>query len=527
ASDNAWADGWDLARHDAATANPETRLGARKRLISGVAALALLVCVIWPAILNRQPFLYPDTTSYVRTADPAVYRFTGFTTWWTAPHSAETSAQQEAAGSAPATSQPPSSKVILVSRSIYYGLLLYVGFVTSHFWLSTLLQGAALLLGVYLALRMLDQPVWPAFFYVGFALCVVSDAPFFAGFLTPDLFAGIAILICAVLLARDRKITPKDAALAYTFLLTCLLFHESILLIVGGLAAAALLLNTVRRSWKNSGGVTIILAALLSAWLGYAFFHAMVRHATGQGTVRLPFLSARLVADGPGRDYLHATCPANGFVLCQFPQLPAASDDFLWNLPQDHGVFILSPPAIQKKLSDEDAAFALAVLRYNPRGVLAHAATNSAAQLISFSLEQFSYPGTAGFDEVFPPSIVARLHRSAAYRGTIPIGAFTLLNDLVVCASAAFLVIASIAALRKRSAARHRIWAATGWMIAGVILNAIICGSASEVLPRYQARVIWLLPLAVLLLELPKRIRPWRRHSASADEPVLTARSLS
>lgn len=501
-------------------------MGARKTLISAIAALALLVCVIWPAIYNRQPYLYPDTSSYMRTADPAVHRITGLSTWWTAPHTAEAPSPQKPAATAPATHQPPSSQVILVSRSIYYGFLLYIGYVTSHFWLSALLQGAALLLGVYLALRLLDQPVWPIFFYVGFALCVASDAPFFTGFLIPDIFAGIAILICAALLACDRKITPRVAALTFAFLLACLLFHQSILLIVGCLAAAALLLNTVRRSWKNSGGVTIILAALLSAWLGYAFFHAMVSHVTGQRTVRLPFLSARLIADGPGRDYLHATCPANGFVLCQFAQLPSTSDDFLWSSLQDHGVFIASPPAIQKRLSDEDAAFALAVFRYNPRGVLADAARNSAVQLVSFSLEQFSYPGE-DFEGIFPPPIMAGLHRSAAYRGTIPVAAFTFLNYLVVCASAVFLAIAGIAALRKRSHARRRIWTAIGWMIAGIILNAIICGSTSEVLARYQARVVWLLPLAVLLLELPARIRPWRRHSASADEPVLAARSRS
>ncbi|MGB6192915.1 MAG: hypothetical protein WBF42_10635, partial [Terracidiphilus sp.] len=121
-------------------------MGARKRLISGVAALALLVCVIWPAILNRQPFLYPDTSSYVRIAGLAVHRITGFSTWWTVPHPADTPAPLQPAATAPATSPPPSSKVILVSRSIYYGLLLSIGFVTSHFWLSALLQGAALLL---------------------------------------------------------------------------------------------------------------------------------------------------------------------------------------------------------------------------------------------------------------------------------------------------------------------------------------------------------------------------------------------
>jgi hypothetical protein len=505
------------------------RLGARRKLLCGASVLALLVGLIWPAIYNGQPFFYPDTTSYMRTADSAVYRFMGLTTWWTGQHDgANSSAGQPA--DAPAgrqsfqgVAQPPQSsqKAVLVGRSVYYGFLLYLGFITSHFWLSALLQAGALLLGIYVALRLLNKPIWPALLYIGFAMCVVSDAPFFTSFLTPDLFAGIAILICAVLLACKRKVALQEAVIAYMLVTASLLFHNSIILIVASLAGFSLVLNTRRGSLKSAGGLGILLLALVSGLAGHAFFSAMVKHATGRGTLRPPFLSARLIADGQGTEYLRATCPANGFVLCQLGPFSNDSDEFLWGTRTQHGIFLTASAETQQQLSDQELRFAFAVLRYDSRGVLGAAMKNAAMQLTRFSLKEFRYPGE--FDDAFPPSIVERLYRSAAYRGTIPIEAFTFLNYLVVCVSAAYLIVRGLGALRNREVVDRSTWTAIGWMTAGLLINAIVCGSISEVIPRYQARVVWLLPLAVLLLEVPARVKPWRRPHATGDEPALTA----
>ena len=54
------------------------------------------------------------------------------------------------------------------------------------------------------------------------------------------------------------------------------------------------------------------------------------------------------------------------------------------------------------------------------------------------------------------------------------------------------------------------------WICAGVLVNACICGAASAVDSRYQARVIWLLPMVALLVEL----HAWRnsRKDEAADD---------
>jgi hypothetical protein len=42
----------------------------------------------------------------------------------------------------------------------------------------------------------------------------------------------------------------------------------------------------------------------------------------------------------------------------------------------------------------------------------------------------------------------------------------------------------------------------------GVVANAAIAGGLSKPHPRYQARIVWLLPAAAALLLLPPRPRP-------------------
>jgi hypothetical protein len=43
------------------------------------------------------------------------------------------------------------------------------------------------------------------------------------------------------------------------------------------------------------------------------------------------------------------------------------------------------------------------------------------------------------------------------------------------------------------------------WITAGIVLNATICGGISAIESRYQARVVWLIPLVALLMEAQAR----------------------
>ena len=72
--------------------------------------------------------------------------------------------------------------------------------------------------------------------------------------------------------------------------------------------------------------------------------------------------------------------------------------------------------------------------------------------------------------------------------------------------------------LKKRdwSDSQSRALAATGLIIAAVIVNAAVCGILSGVFARYQTRVIWLLPMvAGMMVLVLAREGVWRRLGAA------------
>ena len=482
----------------------------RALVLAGVAG-----ALLWPALVNRGPFFNSDTRSYLRAADTAVNRLTHRATVWTAAESGPAAGSlQPNSGPAPLAAsggrtrslQRIAKRGILLGRSPYYGLLVYTGTLAAGFWLPVLLQAAALLLAVYLALRALALPAWPHVAYLGLALCLVPAAPFFAGYLMPDLFAAIAILACAVLLSV-RRLAVRDLLLWYLLLSVAMLFHESCTAIAAALLAFAVVVNLLRRSWNNRRGLAVILFGLLTAFAGQSLVNYGVKRATGEDALRLPFLSARLVADGPGTRYLRATCPASHFALCGYAhEFPMPDAAFLFGTAPGKSVFETASYRQRSALSKEQFRFFLAVFRYDPIGVLEDAARNAAVQLLDFRLATFHYGASMRgvMEQTFPLPVAERIRSSPAYRGTLPLGALSVALYAWVLGSLAYLIFV-LAGNPRKPLVGGNLKRTIYWMIAGVAVNAGVCGAFSAVDPRYQARVVWLLPLAAFLAALEAR----------------------
>jgi hypothetical protein len=492
--------------------------GIRQFLLKGIAAAVALAALIWPAIYNGQPFFLTDTRSYMRAADAAVYKLTGHATAWTgvetgSPDTGAAAGTRAQPGKPSPVSSGPrrtrslaeaAGRGILLGRSIYYGALLYLGWITSHFWTTVFLQAAAILLVICLALGALGMRAWPGFFYLALGLGLFSEAPFTASFLMPDVFAGIAILSCAVVIARGERIGVLHSVILYVLISSAMLFHDVILLIVASLASLYLLISLATKSWRSPRRLAILALALFTAFAGHAIFVAMVQRVTGNPPLRPPFLTARLIETGYGANYLRATCPVSGFTVCRFAsQFPENSQRFLWAMSKEEGgVFFVSPMETRRAISAEDLRFAVAVFRFAPMSFLSDGVLKSFRQLICFPLDEYQYEDADArvFDATFPVELLGPLHRSAAYRHAMPIGALTFANNCFVMLSAAYLVcVLSFGWPRKlpNGGLRTIAW----WVIAGVLLNTLICGFAATVTPRYEVRVIWLLPLLVLLSE--------------------------
>jgi len=497
----------------------------------------LTIALIWPALVNGGPFFFPDTRTYIRGADTAVAKLTHRHTVWTAAE------EGPAAGGARQTVQDSEQalhnigeartrslteigkKGILLGRSPYYGMLLYGGVITGGFWLTILIQAWVMLLAVYLTLRALRRPVWPSLAYVGLGLCLVPAAPLFVSYLMPDLFAGVAILACGVLLSIRERWARRDAVLWYLLLSAAMLFHDSCALIVVSLFGFGLVLNLLRRPhpvaqtnalcvrWPNWRGLSIILLAGMTAWAGQTLVEFGAQRATGKAPLRLPFLSARLVADGPGTNYLRANCPQSHFALCDYAaEMPLLDAEFLFGTQPGRSVFEVASYDQRRAISQEQFRFFLAVLRYDPAGVLRTSVRDAGEQLLDFRLNTFRYdPGMKDvMDRTFPVSVLARVQASASYRGTLPIRTLSVILYGLVFGSLGYLLAVLSGRWRKRtmSADLKRMF---GWVCVGIVVNAGVCGALSAIDSRYQARVIWLIPMMAMLVEL----QAWTRGRRS------------
>lgn len=503
----------------------------RVLLLRSITVAGLAVALIWPALWNGGPFHYPDTRTYMRAADAILHKLTGIKTDW----SAEGQSAPAVAGSRPGESADQalhnvgvartrslveiSRKGVLLGRPPYYGLLLYAGALSGGMWLTVLLQGAALLWAVYLLLRSLGIPAWPLLAYLGAGLCIFSDAPFFVSWLMPDLFAGIAILASAILIAKPEKLAGGDRACWWFLLTASMLSHDSCVLISASLLCLAILTNLLRRCWVNWQELGVILLAVLTALCGQSLVAFGIQRATGKAPLRIPFLSARLIADGPGTTYLRATCPGNGFLLCQYAsQFPMTSEQFLWGNAPGKSVFELASYEQRRGLSAEQIRFFLAVARFDPSAVLKAMGRNIVTQLFDFRLLEFRYSPSEkdSMDRTYPLQVLTQVKASGAYRGGLPFGAFNVLPYVFACSSIAYLLLALAGRLPGRTIdgnLKQLFW----WVLAGVVANAVICGGISTVAPRFQARVMWLLPLMALMVELMARMRLSRSSRAPAE----------
>ncbi|MDP8916190.1 MAG: hypothetical protein M3M95_03090 [Pseudomonadota bacterium] len=467
------------------------RLGAAARA-GAVLAATLLFC--WMALWNGQPFLHPDSPSYVRGAETAVTTLFGdrFATEWTAP------ASSTASGAAPGAT---ADGEVGGGRSIAYGLLAWLGAVAGGFWLTVLVQALAAAVLLEAVLRALGRGGLIPYAAVAALLAFATPLPFFTGFVMPDIWAGLAIGALAALFAFPDRLTRGDGLRLGSLIVFAALAHNSVVLILLALTAAGGSIAFVRgsrgpRPWAGLLAGAMAVAAALAAAL---VFNTAVERTTGRAPVMPPFLTARVIADGPGLRYVRERCGEAEFEVCLYAdKLPLPVDAFLWS--PTRGVFSNASPESRRELSAEQTRFALAVFSAYPAEQIAASARNAAAQLVRADLEDFEY---------LPPFMadmtprVAEPHRSRfqsvrAIDAGLPLAAL----ERIYAAAALLCLIGAAVLLSRRPAGEVRPEAALFFALVavGLLANAAVCGALSALHGRYQARVLWLLPLAFAAL---------------------------
>lgn len=430
-------------------------------------AAGLLLVV---AIVNGGPILYPDSVAYLIDGDRIVHLI------------------------------PPYAV-----RPVFYGVPLWLLHWDTWFWPALFAQALVVAHLLWLTLRAMGAELRPGWFLlVVLALVLLTPVAWHVAHLLPDIFVAVLILalfvlgFCADAIGRwERIYLVLLAAAAESFHLTALPVGCAVLVVV----VAAWI-------WVDRREIRPLLAALPLA-LGLAgslAFNGFVWHRITLTPNSVPSLLARVLADGPGKDFLRARCPEVDFELCHYlDRLPATEDGFLWEM------LPALPVADGKRIKAEESAVVIGTVRMFPWSVLEHMVRNAGRQLVTFGSETQLPPyqraqlmaqgdplARATQDSLQARGWFERPHLNrvnaghAAVTGLSLVAAFVLLGRGILV----------------------RAWRAAGMLIVVLVAlgaNAAVAGALGGVFARYQGRVIWLLPFAVVAVWLSAAASGLRR----------------
>jgi hypothetical protein len=242
--------------------------------------------------------------------------------------------------------------------------------------------------------------------------------------------------------------------------------------------------------------------------------------------------------DGPGRAYLREQCNSIAYISCELVNAQLTGmDSFMWALD---GTVPFSPrwdPDQRERFYAEQWEIVLAAIRRDPFRQLAASIRNAVKQLASFTLSK-------EMDEALVDVLHEGVRRASVTALITPnvelcsISGGEQCNRLlskrmwplvhkwhyaVIAASGLLLAFRLVPALLSlpRWRTLHPEQAFAFFTALLVCANAVICGVLSGPYDRYQARIVWLIPLAALVIEARSGFMSGLRKPLTENAPVV------
>jgi hypothetical protein len=219
-------------------------------------------------------------------------------------------------------------------------------------------------------------------------------------------------------------------------------------------------------------------------------------HATLMGP-NVPFLMARIVADGPSHSFLEDYCGELHWTLCRsVHKLPWYEEDFLW---APDGIWQSASPQDKAELQAEEIPLLLGTLRTHPLRQFKRSSRNFLMELTAGGIADASYDNPwmiANLDNFHPGTTAAYLAARPRFNG-LPRRLLRHLQEGVAAIAAALCLALLPWVWRKGN---ERLLGLETVVSFVVLANAFLTGVTSGQDARYEGRIIWLLPMLAFLL---------------------------
>jgi hypothetical protein len=431
------------------------------------AILFAAVVLAWPAFYNRYPLLYPDSISYLGDGSNV----------------ARALFHQEFAD--------------------YYGfrsLIYSLGILPLHWhvtpWPIVAVNALLTSYVLWLLVRsLLPERMLFHFLIIVLVLSLFTGLGWLVGWIMPDLLGPLLYLSVFVLVFASETLAMGERVAIAVVAWWGIVSHGSHLLLTLGLGPLLITVLVFQGRSLRQGmrAMRPVAGIVLFAVLAQVALNAYLYRELSFSGNRPPYLLARVLADGPGRWYLQKHCGRSVLVICdQLKDVPGDAEEFLWGA---HGWANASLEE-QKELKREEMAVVFGALREYPREELRISAAHFWEQLSSYGV--YSYDANAwileSFDAVLPGK-AEEYRRSRQAQAGLDEDFFSSVQDWAVIVS---LFVVGLWAIFGRRLWSRRLVGLTVMVTYVVLANAAVAGSFSNLEDRYQARVIWLVPLLSL-----------------------------
>ena len=464
----------------------QTENEAPRNYIGPVLAAACLM--MWPALYNRYPLLYPDSMAYLENG-PLVAR-----------------------------------ALFLQLFSDDYGqrsLIYCLGILPLHLnvttWPIVALNALLTAYIIWLTVRSILPKTAIRYLALVLPLSIFTGLSWFVSWIMPDILGPALYLSIYILVFAAQSLSRTERLIVVLIAWWSMASHITHLLLAAGICVSLALFLLFRhlralRQLRSVVGVAMIIITVVAVHISLHWYLYGKPSLKGKGP---PFLLARVIADGPGRRYLEQRCGDAHFEVCNHLQdLPGNVDDSLWG---DDGIWLNSSEEQRERLQDEEMAIVVGTLREYPRQELMISADHFWEQLHTFGLSDYDpNPWILEKADTVMPVTRSRYVQTRQAHETLHEKIFAFVQDWTVIAS---LVVIGIRLVCVRHWSR-RVVGLTAIIAIVVIGNAAITGVLSTVDDRYQARVIWLVPLLAGVLGLE-----WLDYTPSAGRLSIVSRA--
>ncbi len=383
-----------------------------------------------------------------------------------------------------------------LDRPIFYGWFMRHTHMMDNLFLSIFAQGLLATFVIYLFFYYFSSARnrLVHFLVSIFLLTVLTGYSFFVSYLMPDIFTSIFLLSLAILLFADVR-KPHLWFLIPVCVYAFILHNSHLIIFFISLIIMGLWLFIRRKSgtlpftmkkWLMVAGL-FISGVVLSIAVNYAFTKQIF--LTQKSHV---FFVSRMHEVGILSKFLNQNCSETSYSLCAYRD--SMTHDFIWD-----------PASPFYKTGGWDSS----AMEYNRmirdllttpgfiKDILVAWIFSTVQQLGSFEIEPQGRNYLAFIEENFPAHKY-QMNVSMQNRANDRLK-FDKLNDRQnIFVYGSFVILVLLLLFYRKWYGRHR--QLVIFLLWTILINAFVCSAFSTVLTRYQGRVIFILPLLLLII---------------------------